>query len=94
VIHSCAGKLKVVAKAFVPGQIRLNLLGLDVRNPDDNTERIPYWIDYTKLTVNGAVIFDELTPAWHDKSYRHRIDVAADEEFTIEVEWLPHRSDT
>ena len=94
IIHSCAGKLKVVAKAFVPGQIRLNLLGLDVRNPDDNTERIPYWIDYTKLTVNGAVIFDELTPAWHDKSYRHRIDVAADEEFTIEVEWLPHRSDT
>ena len=94
VILSHAGKLKIVAKAFVPGQIRLNLLGLDIRNPDDKTERIPYWIDYTKLTVNGEVIFDELTPAWHNKSYRHQIDVAADEEFSIEVEWLPHRSDT
>lgn len=94
VIHSWVGKLKVVAKAFVSGQLRLNLLSPDIRNPADKTERIPYWIDYTKLTVNGTVIFDELTPAWHNKSYRYIMEVTADEEFIIEVEWLPHRSDT
>ena len=92
-ITSYVGKLKVVAKTLEKGHIRLSLLGLDVRNPEDNTKRIPYWIYYTKLIVNGRVIFDKLTPTWHDKPYLHIIGVKADEEFTIEVEWVPHRSD-
>ena len=94
VIQSYAGELKIVAKVSVPGQIRLGLLGLDVRQPDDKKKRVPYWIDYTKLTVNGQMIFDTLTPVWHNKPYRHTMDVEANEEITIEVEWLPHRSDT
>lgn len=90
VIRSYTGNLKIVAKAFAAGQILLSLLGLDVRKSGDKSKRIPYWIDYTKLTVNGQIIFDKLTPAWHNKSYRHVMDVKADEEITIEVEWLPH----
>ena len=94
VIQSYAGKLKIVVEALEAGQLRLSLLGLDVRRPENNDKRIPYWIDYTKLTVNGETIFDELTPAWHDKSYRHTMDVKSSEKISIEVEWLPHRSDT
>lgn len=94
VIQSYTGKLKIVARAFVSGQIRLSLLGLDIRNPEDKTERIPYWIDYTKLTVNGKTIFNKLTPAWHDQPYRHNFNVKVVEDIVIEVEWLPHRSDT
>ena len=94
VITSYVGKLKIVAKTLEEGQIRLNLLGLDIRNPDDNSKRIPYWIYYTKLVVNGKTILNEITPTWHDKPYLYKTDVKAGEEITIEVEWIPHRNDT
>ena len=92
-IQSYAGKLEIVAKSGVDGRIRLNLKGLDIRNPENKSKRIPYWIGYTKLIVNDEVIFDTLTPAWHDKQYSCVLDVKANDEIKIQVEWLPHRSD-
>ena len=94
VITSYVGKVEIVVKASVDGQIQLSLKGIDMRDKEDRSKHIPYWIDYTALTVNGKKIFDTLQPAWHNKSYRHTINAKADEEFKIEVEWLPHRSDT
>ena len=90
-IQSCVGKLEFVAKATADGKIELNLRGLDVRDPKDNSKRIPYWIDYTKLTINDKTIIDKPTPAWHDKAYYYAIEVKADEELKIQFEWLPHR---
>lgn len=92
-ITSYAGELTFIAKVAA-GQLLLSLKGLDVRDKADNTKRIPYWIDYTKLTINGEVVLDTVTPAWHDKPYRHYMNVKAGEEITIQIEWLPHRSDT
>ena len=89
-IQSYARKLEFIAKATVDGQMRLYLKGLDVRDEKDESKRIPYWIDYTKLTVSGKVIFDTLTPAWHDEFYRYNMDVKAGEEIKIQVEWLPN----
>ena len=93
-ITSYTGKLELIAKVSTDGQIQLNLRGVYVGNPEDKTKRIPYWIDYTKLTVNGQTIVDTLTPAWHNKPYKYNIEVTADEEITLQIEWLPHRSDT
>ncbi len=93
-IQSYAGKMEFIAKATADGKINVNLLGMDVRDPKDNSKRVPNWIDYTKLTINGKSIIDKITPAWHDKPYNHSIDAKADEEIKIQVEWLPHRSDT
>ena len=93
-IQSYEGNMDFVAKASVDGKIQLNLRGLDIRDPKDKSKRIPYWIDYTKLTINGKVIFDQITSAWHDKFYNHIIDAKAGEEIKIQVEWLPHKSDT
>ena len=92
VIQSCVEKLDLVAKAAVDGKISLALRGVDVREPDDKSKRIPYWIDYTKLTINDKVIFDTLTPTWHDKPYRHIIDAKADEEIKIQLEWQAHNN--
>ena len=92
-IHSYAGKLEIIAKSAVDGQINLYPRGLDVRTPEDYSKRIPCWIDYTKLIINGQVIFDKIIPAWHDKPYVHRMDVKAGVEIKIQVEWLPHKSD-
>ena len=90
-IQSCGSSMDIVFKVTSDGQIRLNLMGLDVRDPKDHTKRIPSWIDYTYLTINEKNIFNDITPAWHDKPYRHNFDVKAGDEITLKVEWLPHR---
>ena len=93
-LESYAGKLDFIAEATADGKIQLKLRGLDTRDPEDNSKRIPYWIDYTKLTVNDKPIFDKITPAWLNKPYTYTIDAKADEEIKIHVEWQPHRSNT
>lgn len=90
-IQSNAGNMKIVAKATTDGKISLNLRGIDVRTPEDKSKRVPYWVDYTKLAINGKVILDKLTPAWHDKPFRYNMDVKANEEILLQVEWLPHK---
>ena len=93
-IRSYIGSLEIVTKALEDGQARVYLSAPYVTEQENRSKHIPYWIDYTKLTINGKVIFDTLTPVWHDKSYRHIMDVKAGEEIKIQAEWLPHRSDT
>ena len=91
-IQSRAEKLEFVVKATVDSQIIVWLRGIDVRTPEDKSKRIPYWIDYTKLAVNGENIFDALTPAWHDKPYVYNMDAKAGEEIKIQLEWQPHNN--
>lgn len=91
VIDSYTGNLEIVAKAIVEGQVQISLGGLYVQDPEDKSKRLPYWIDYTKLIVNGKTILNKLTPVWHDKTYRYKFDVKAEEEIKIQIEWLPHR---
>lgn len=86
-IQSHAGKIEIISKATADGKIQLYFMGVDVRYPKDNSKRVPYWIDYTKLTVNGKMIFDKLTPTWHDKPYRYNMDAKAGEEIILQVEW-------
>ena len=91
-IQSYAGNMEFIAKTTGAGKIRLNLMGTDVRDPKDNSKRIPCWIDYTKLAINGKTIFNNVIPAWHDKPYNYNLDVKAGDEIKIQVEWLPHRN--
>lgn len=94
-VTSYSGQLAFVVKALVDGQIRLDLRGEDIRNPDKPDERIPYRIDYTKLTVNGQIVFDTLIPVWYEDFCRYDItNIKAGTSIEMQVEWLPHRSDT
>ncbi len=90
VIQSYIGELEFTARAKTAGKINLYLRGSDVRSPEDNSKRIPYWIDFTKFIVNDKIIFDKVIPVWHDKPYIYKMDVKAGEEIKIQVEWLPH----
>ncbi len=92
-IDSYAGKLEIISKANVDGQVQVRLSGAWVPNPEDKTKRLPYWIDYMKLVINEETVFDKLTPAWHDKPYVYNMNVKAGEEIKIQTEWLPHRDD-
>ena len=92
-IKSYAGDIELTLKATVKGQINLDLKGMNIRNPEDKYKHIPYWIDYTKLTVNGQNVFDTLTPVWHDKPYHYTMNVKANEEINVKFQWIPRRND-
>ena len=96
-IQSFNGELNLTAKATTNGKIKLWLRGLDVRKSEDwkkgIANRIPYWIDYTKLTVNEETIFDTITPTWCDKPYTYIIEAKSGEELAIKIEWQPHKID-
>ena len=94
IISSCTGEINFVVKANVDGQIKLILRGKYVVDSADTSKLVPYWIDYTKLVTNGKTIFNNLTPAWHNKPYSYNLNVKAGEEVKVQIEWLPHRSDT
>lgn len=91
-IQSYAGNMEIIAKTFADGQFKLSLRGLDVRDSANNSKRVPYWVNYTKLTINDKIIFDKSTSAWHDKTYNYGMYVKAGQEIKIQVEWLPCRS--
>ena len=92
-IHSHSGILEFVAKSTTDGKVILWLRGMDKRYPEDNSKRIPYWIDYTKFMVDEDLIFDKITPTWNDQPYRYQKNIKAGEEVKIKVEWLPHLND-
>lgn len=93
IIQSYVGNLELVFNVVEGGVIVLDLKGLFYPNPKDKTKGIPYWVDYTKLTVNDNVIFDEPVPVWHDAPYNYKFEAKAGEKIKINIEWLPHRSD-
>ena len=92
-LQSYVGKLEFIAKATANGQIKLLLMGMDVRYPKDNSKRVPYWIEYTKLIINDQIIFDKITPAWHDKQFIYNLDVKADDEIKFQIEWLTYKEE-
>ncbi len=89
VIQSFVGDLELVGKANSDGQIKLSLRGMDVRDPQNNKERIPNWIDFIKLSVNDGAVFDKITPVWHDAPYDYDFPIKAGQEIRIKTEWLP-----
>ena len=82
-IDSYVGQSGIVAKTFADGIVQVRI-----------SSKFDFWIDYTKLTINGQVIFDKPVSAHYNKPYNYTLDVKAGEEIKIQIEWLPHRSDT
>lgn len=81
-LDSYVGKLEIVAKTLVDGLLQVRLSGAFT------------WIDYERLTINGNVIFDTIHSTHGNSPYVHSMNAKAGEEIKIQVEWLPHRSDT
>lgn len=70
------------------GELLIYMRGIDRRSPDDN--RLPLWVDYTRLAVNREVIFWEMKPVWHDRPYAYTRMVEDGEKLQVEVSWALH----
>ena len=91
VIASYAGEIDIYVKIKHEGKMNIVLRGLDIRVPDDRSKRIAYWVDYTKLAVNDVDVLEDTFPSWHDKPYRHVLDVKEPGQIHLKVCWKPHQ---
>lgn len=88
VLESQSGRLAITFRCIRSGKLTIDLRGKDVRDKDKN--RIPFWIDFTRLQINGEEQLTGVCPVWHDKPYRYSKLVRHDEEIRLYVEWEPH----
>lgn len=91
IITSYCGDLKIGIKTNKKGQGKISLRGVDVRDSEDKSKRIPYWIDYTSFSVNDRIVIEERTPAWHDLPFQYEFEFKEGEEILIDLSWMPHR---
>lgn len=88
VVESRAGRILLRIRCVRAGQFRIALRGRDVR--DRENHRIPVWIDYTQMQVNGRTVFTDRKCAWHDKPYRYALQADAGEILQIQIAWTLH----
>ena len=69
------------------GQLLIRLQGIDRRI---RGIRIPLWVDYTFMSVNGETIFRENKALWHDRAYPYTRKVADGERLKVEISWNEH----
>ena len=70
------------------GTLLLRLQGINKITPGG--ERLPLWVDYTRLAVNKEVVFWEVKSQWHDKPYVFKKQVSNGEKVQVEISWSEH----
>lgn len=75
-------------KAINDGVLRLDFKGQDKRF---NGERIPLWIDYKSIKIDGKEILSEPIETWHDERFKYNIEVKDGQEINLEIEQQYHR---
>lgn len=75
-------------KAIQDGKLSLSFKGQDKRFEG---ARIPLWIDYTSIKINGKEILSAPIEAWHDKPFLYKMPVKDGETVLVEIEQQPHK---
>lgn len=67
-------------------------LNVFFRGPDKkyNNERIPIWVDYKSIKINGKEIISAPITTWHDQPYKYKMQISDKQEVTIEFELKYH----
>lgn len=87
VIRAKSRSLSFKLKCAGDGNLSINLKGEDIR--DVENKRIPIWFNYTKITLDGKIIFDSVKPAWNNKPHNVLMDVKDGQVVDVQAEWLP-----
>lgn len=87
VVQCYKGYVEITVKCICEGELIVKLLGQDIR--DQNGVRIPKWIDYTELKINGKNVFKGVKAAWHDQPYLYSCQCKDGDVFLIQAWWRP-----
>ncbi|WP_407382077.1 class I SAM-dependent methyltransferase [Methanobrevibacter sp.] len=88
VLQSKDRLIDVKLKCVGNGKLTVYLRGPDVRSIKG--ERVPSYVDFTRLNVNNEVILNEKTTVCHDDSYVFEKDVKDGDIIDLHFEWAYH----
>lgn len=74
-----------IVKCINEGSLNIILRGIDFRSINDL--RVPIYTNFTKLTINNEVIFDENCLVWHDDPYIYEKNCHDQQFFQIGLEF-------
>lgn len=69
------------------GNLQISIRGIDFRDFNDRTKRIPVYVDFTKLQVNNMDFLDENILSWHNTPLRFNMDCEHNEIFNLKVNY-------
>ena len=92
VIYSVKGDIDVSFKCVNDGKLEIDFKAQDLR--DKNKNKIPIFIDYNEIVINGKYIFGGSSISWHDDAMVYAQDVEDGEIINIKAKWRPLNQDT
>lgn len=87
VIYCVNDKLNVSFKCVNDGTLTLSFKGIDYRDKINN--RIPVYIDFTRIVVDGETLVRGSRVSWHDNPYDYSKEVKDGQIVEVQLEWLP-----
>ena len=88
VLESKEKAFYATVRCIKDGELNVSLRGPDVRV---SGKRVPSFVNYTKLLVNGKNVLSKPTAACHDKSHVYRKDVKDGEIVELYIEWEDYK---
>ena len=85
VVESSAGRLELSLRCEGSGELLIALRGKDAW--DEHGERVPRWVEYTSLAINGEQLLDDPVDVWHDKPYEVRRSVVDGQAVKVSLSW-------
>lgn len=89
VIESSKGKLDLKIKCINEGNLNLTLRGIDAK--DSNGTRLPIFIEFNRVIVNGKQLITENKLVSHDNPYQCNFKVEDGDIVFIHTEWEPFK---
>ena len=85
VISSHKGVLNLSFKCINDGKLKIDFRAIDFKDVGNN--RIPIYIDYKEIKIDGESIVDESTILWHDNPLFYEKDVKNGQIVNIKLKW-------
>ena len=92
VISSDNGELNMSFECINDGKLKIDFKSIDFKDNDNN--RIPIYIDYKEIEVDGESIIDGSTVLWHDNPLVYEKDVKNGQIVNVKLKWDPLNSNS
>ena len=92
VISSDEEKLNLSFKCINDGKLKIDFRAIDFKDSGNN--RIPIYIDYKEIIIDGESIIDESTVLWHDNPLFYEKEVKDGQIVNIALKWEPLNSNS
>lgn len=92
VLNSVQEHMDFSFKCINDGKLMLSFKGVDYRDKSGN--RIPVYIDYSEIVVDGKNVVNGSRVSWHDDPFDYYMDVKDGQKVNVRVKWQPIHSNS